>query len=131
MNCPDYFPDKTDGKSGYRIMKPVAFDATNLRDVRNQQHESYKNMLLMSRISMSQVERYTLLMRTSGWFWEMLKLISRYWFDIPWRFRTSLDPKMTEGQALVGSLRAAILKKDIPLSLPTSFKLLVAKDSHA
>jgi 3-oxosteroid 1-dehydrogenase len=57
--------------------------------------------------------------RPLGWQWTAFKLVARYWLDLPWRFRTSRDRRLTWGRGLIGMLRRAMLKQNIPLVLNT------------
>jgi 3-oxosteroid 1-dehydrogenase len=122
---PDYYPDKPGAKEGYRSMEPAEFDARLLGDEFNHQRESFKGTMLMGRVAMSQVEAHKLFSRGPGWIWLTLKMMWNYWTDFSWRRRTTRDRRQTLGQALTGSLRHAMAKKNIPLLLNTGFDSLV------
>lgn len=116
---PDYFPDQPGGKPGARTMEPVEFDAAQLGDEFERQREPYKGTLVLGRLSMNQVEAHLLFGQAPGWLWLTLKMMWRYWTDFSWRRRTWRDRRMTLGQAMVGALRYALLKKNVPLMLST------------
>ncbi|MDB5985010.1 MAG: FAD-dependent oxidoreductase [Nevskia sp.] len=127
---PDYFPDKPGGKPGYRTMEPGEFDLAALGDTLNQQREAYKGTLLMGRVSMNQVEAHTLFTRGPGWIWLMIKMMAKYWFDFAWRRRSTRDRRSTLGQAMVGSLRRALLDNNIPLLLSTGLDSLIEENGR-
>ncbi|MGH8528875.1 MAG: FAD-dependent oxidoreductase [Nevskiales bacterium] len=125
VKYPDYFPDKPGGKPGARTMEPVEFDAAKLGAEFDRQREPYKGTLVLGRISMNQVDAHTLFGRAPGWVGLVMKLMARYWLDFRWRRRTWRDRRQTLGQALVASLRHAMLQKDVPLSLDTKLDELI------
>ncbi|WP_052378720.1 FAD-dependent oxidoreductase [Polycyclovorans algicola] len=122
---PDYFPNEDGGKPGARTMEPVPFDAAQLGDTFNTQREPYKSTLVLGRISMDQVQAHVLFSRAKGWIWLTMKLMWRYWSDLGWRRKTWRDRRQVLGQALVASLRGAMLRKQMPLMLETSLDGLV------
>jgi 3-oxosteroid 1-dehydrogenase len=122
---PDYFPDKPGGKNGGRSMEPQPFDASRLGDEFERLREPYKGTLVMGRVAMTQVDAHTLMCKAPGWILLTLKLMWNYWTDFGWRRRTRRDRRLTLGQGLVGSLRHAMLQKDIPLWLETGLDSLV------
>lgn len=128
---PDYFPDQPGGKPGFRTMEPLVFDLSQLGDELENQREPYPGTLLMGRIAMTQVDAHTLLCRGRGWLWLTLKMLWRYWTDFAWRRRHGKrDRRAALGQALIGQLRHAMLKKDIPLWLKTGLHSLVEEDGR-
>ncbi|MBI2382544.1 MAG: FAD-dependent oxidoreductase [Gammaproteobacteria bacterium] len=116
---PDYFPDRPGGKPGYRTMEPAEFDGALLGAEFERQREPYRGTLVMGRIAMTQVEAHTLLCRGPGWVWLTVKMLLRYWLDFGWRRRTWRDRRQTLGQAMVASLRYAMLRNSVPLWLET------------
>lgn len=122
---PDYFPDQPGGKPGFRTMEPAPFDLSRLGGELDNQRASYAGTLLLGRMAMTQVEAHTLLCRGSGWLWLTLKLLLRYWLDLPWRFRKSRDRRSALGQAMVGQLRHALQNKQVPVWLETALDTFV------
>ncbi|HEY0595116.1 FAD-binding protein, partial [Sphingopyxis sp.] len=47
----------------------------------------------------------------------LFKLMLKYMFDLPWRFRTKRSRRLTGGNALVGRLKLSIDKKRVPIWL--------------
>ena len=79
----------------------------------------------MNRLSMSQAQAHTLLAKEKGWVGMFIKLLISYWLDLPWRFKTRRDRRLKLGQALVASLRHAMLQRKIPLWLNTGLEELI------
>ena len=127
---PDYFPNEAGGKPGARTMEPVPFDAGQLGDAFNTQREPYKSTLVLGRISMDQVQAHVLFSRAKGWIWLTMKLMWRYWSDLGWRRKTWRDRRQVLGQALVASLRTAMLRKQVPLQLETSLEGLIEESGR-
>ncbi len=55
-----------------------------------------------------------------------MRRMARYWLDLPWRFRSKRDRRLTLGTSLVGSLRRSMIDRGIPLWLETPLESLVA-----
>ena len=127
---PDYFPDKPGGKPGARTMEPVEFDAKKLGDEFAHQREPYKGTLVLGRVSMNQVEAHRLFSRGAGWLWLTMRMMLKYWLDFGWRRKTWRDRRQTLGQALVASLRHAMLQRNIPLLLDSRLDSLIEQDGR-
>ena len=127
---PDYYPDKPGGKDGFRSMEPVEFNAALLGEQFDHQRPPFAGTQIMGRMSMNQVEAHVLFTKGKGWVGLILKMMLSYWFDLAWRFKTKRDRRMTLGQALVGQLRHALLKKNVPLWLESSMETLVQEDGR-
>jgi 3-oxosteroid 1-dehydrogenase len=127
---PDYFPDHPGGKPGYRTMEPADFDASRLGAELERLPLQLKSTLLLGRISMNQVEAHVLFTRGPGWIGLMLRMLLRYWLDLPWRFRSPRDRRQVLGQALIASLRHAMLERKLPLWLETGLESLVVENGR-
>jgi 3-oxosteroid 1-dehydrogenase len=125
---PDYYPDAPGGKDGYRSMEPVEFNAALLGDEFSRQRPPFAGTQVMGRVSMNQVEAHTLFTKGKGWVGLILKMMLRYWFDFAWRFKTKRDRRLTLGQALVGQLRHALKRKNVPLWLETGMENLIEEN---
>lgn len=127
---PDYYPDKPGGKAGARSMQPVPVDALELGAEFERQREPLRSTLVLGRIAMDQVEAHTLFARSAGWVWLTIRLLWNYWTDFSWRRRTWRDRRLTLGQALTGSLRLAMLRRQVPLLLETGLQSLIAEQGR-
>lgn len=127
---PDYYPDQPGGKEGYRSMEPVEFNAALLGDEFSRQRPPFHGTQVMGRLAMNQVEAHTLFTKGKGWVKLIIGMMLRYWFDLSWRLKTKRDRRLTLGQALVATLRHAMLKKDVPLLLNTALESLIEENGR-
>jgi 3-oxosteroid 1-dehydrogenase len=127
---PDYFPDQPGGKPGARTMEPAVVDAAELGDEFQRQREPFRGTLVMGKVAMSQVEAHTLFGRGPGWVGLTMKLMWNYFTDRAWRRKTWRDRRLTLGQALVGSLRRAMLKNDVPILFETGLESLITEQGR-
>jgi len=127
---PDYFQGTPGVKPGFRSMEPSEFDARKLGDEFDNQRHSYDGTLVMGRMAMSQAEANTLLTKANGWITLFIRLAVRYWFDLPWRFKTKRDRHLHLGQALVGSLRHAMQKLDVALWHETGLTEVISENGR-
>lgn len=120
----DYYPDLDGGKLGGRSLDPVPFSRRKLGKIAAQLLAQTHGAAL-SRFSMTAKEAHLVLAfnwKTKLFFlWRMML----YYLDIPSRVKRLPDNRMTLGQALVGRLRFAMLKKNIPLMLNTQVTELI------
>ncbi|MFD1555696.1 FAD-dependent oxidoreductase [Paraburkholderia silviterrae] len=123
---PDYYPDRKGGKPGYRTMEPAAFDAARLGEHFDELRAPSPATLIGGRIAMTQIEAHTILAKERGWLRLTARLMLRYATDFRWRRRTSRDRRLTLGNALVASLRAALAQRGIELWLDTPMRSLHA-----
>ncbi len=127
---PDYFPHKPGGKPGFRTMEPEDFYADQLGDEYANQRPPYAATLLMGRVAMNQVDAHALLCKDKGWVLLFLKVMWNYWTDFAWRRKSKIDRRMVMGQAMVGSMRRAMLDNDVPLWLNTSLEELIERNGR-
>lgn len=127
---PDYYPDREGGKPGYRTMEPASFDAGRLGDLFDQLREPSPATLIGGRIAMTQVEAHTIVAKEPGWLWLVMRLALRYAVDFAWRRRTRRDRRLTLGNALVASLRAALAQRAIPVWMESGLHALHTVDER-
>jgi 3-oxosteroid 1-dehydrogenase len=68
--------------------------------------------------------------RPPGWQFVALKLILNYWLDVGQRIKSKRDRRAVRGATLVGSLRRALLKMDVPLYLNTPLQEILVEDQR-
>ena len=117
LKYPDYHPEAPGATAEGRALFIKPFDGKLLGDEFFNLRESYPEFKLMDRITIDLDEGGAMIMRAPGWMWVLIRNLARYWFDLPWRFKTYRDRKLAHGNALVGRLRKAMLDRDIPLVL--------------
>lgn len=127
---PDYFPHKPGGKPGFRTMEPEDFYADQLGDEYANQRPPYASTLLMGRMAMNQVDAHALLCKDKGWLWLFFKVMWNYWTDFAWRRKYKFDRRLVLGQAMVASLRKAMLDHNVPLWLNTAMCDVIERDGR-
>ena len=126
----DYYPRVSGSKPGGRALEPENFDARLLGDEFLRMRDQNPQMQIMGRVFMTVFEARTLLCRTRGWIRLALKLMARYWLDLPWRFKSKRDRNLAMGNALVGMLRRSLMDRDIPLWLNTPARELIVENGR-
>jgi 3-oxosteroid 1-dehydrogenase len=126
----DYYPRFEGSKAGGRALDPKNFDARFLGNDFLRMRDQNPQMLIMGRIFMTIFEARTLLTRGPGWILLTLKLMLKYAFDIPWRFKSKRDRNLSMGNALIGMLRRSIMDRDVPLWLNTAARELVVENGR-
>ena len=126
----DYYQRVPGSRPGGRSLEPTNFDAGLLEDEFLKMREQNPQMLIMKRIFMTVYEARTMLTRTPGWIGITMRLMARYWLDLPWRFKSPRDRNLAMGNALVGMLRRSLMDRDIPLWLNTPAQELIVEDDR-
>ena len=126
----DYYQHVPGCRPGGRSIEPKSFHAGSLGDEFLNMREQNPQMLIMNRIFMTVFEARTLLTRAPGWIALTMKLMGRYWLDIPWRFKSRRDRNVAMGNALVGMLRRSLMDRGIPLWLRTAARELVVENGR-
>ncbi len=127
---PDYYQDAPGSKPGGRAIETTNFDARLLGDEFLRMRESAIQSLIAGRIFMTIKEARTLFCKGPGWVALTLKLMSRYWLDLPWRFTSKRDRNLAMGNALVAMLRRTLMDRNLPLWLHTPARELVVEDGR-
>jgi 3-oxosteroid 1-dehydrogenase len=121
----DYYPHLPGSKPGCRSLDPEPFNAATLGEEFSRLRPPTPGTLIMGRVTMTAKEAHVILCKERGWTGLIMRRMLRYWLDLPWRFRTRRDRRQTLGGSLVGSLRASMLDRKIPLWLNTPLESLV------
>lgn len=123
---PDYHAENPGGSpTGFRTHMPLPMDGKQLgKDVETLRFAS-PAASLFGYLNWHFDETYVLLFRQPGWLWHLTKSLARYWFDLPFRFKSRKDRRLTLGNALSGGLRMALNKKQVPVWLNSPFERLV------
>ncbi|MBU6257048.1 MAG: FAD-binding protein [Burkholderiales bacterium] len=122
----DYYPTLPGARPGGRTMDPLAFDAARLGlDALGRLRPTNPGQLIFGRMNIDAFDARTMLAKERGANWVLAKIMLRYFLDYPWRRRTRRDRRLTGGQALVGGLYAALLKRKVPIWLESPLRELV------
>jgi 3-oxosteroid 1-dehydrogenase len=128
---PDYnleYPGALVG--GGRSMLQMPFDGKLLGEELFNLREPHPYYRVFRRIHFDLAEMAAVIQRLPGWWRTAGKMVLRYVFDWPWRFRTLRDRRLTLGNALIGGLRKAMLDRKIPLILSTPLVRLIGADGR-
>ena len=77
------------------------------------------------RINWTIGEARPMITRRPGWAWTMFKVSARYFLDLPQRYKTPKDRRLTAGNSLLGQLRRAINKRKVPVQLGVALQELI------
>ncbi len=123
---PDYHAENPGGSpTGYRTHLPLPM-AKKYTDpsIRTLRHPS-PAASLFGTINWDINEAYTFLYRPKFWWLTLAKMLKNYWLDLPFRFTSDKDRRLTQGNALVGGLRLALNEKNVPLWLNSPMQQLI------
>lgn len=123
---PDYHAENPGGSpTGYRTHMPLPMDGKILgKDVETLRFAS-PAANLFGYLNWHFDETYIMLFRAPGWWWHLTKSLARYWFDLPFRFKSRKDRRLTLGNALVGGIRMALNKRKVPIWLNSPMQELI------
>ena len=128
---PDYYPGAPGYRPGGRSVEPCRIHAKELGEEEFLRlRESAIQSLIAARIFMTIKEARTLFCRGPGWIALTARLMSRYWFDLPWRLRSKRDRSLAMGNALAAMLRRSMMDRGIPLHLKTPAREFVVEDGR-
>lgn len=121
----DYYPHIEHAMPGGRSMDPVDFDASRLGlEGMALMRDTNPGQKVLGRVLINAFEARTLLTREPGATKLAMRILARYWLDLPWRWRTRRDRRLTGGLALVGGLLAALRQRGVPLWLSSPLQSL-------
>ena len=129
---PDYYPHLEGFLPGGRTLDPELFDVSSLKDEISNLREASRGNLLMGRISWTARQAHVAMSKSRGWRLMVMWMMLRYKLDFSWRKKTGeqRDRRTALGNALIASLRASMLDKNIPLWLNTNFVDLIEENGR-
>lgn len=129
---PDYYPHLPGSLAGGRTLDPELFDLSLLGDQLPALREAAPGNMLMGKIAWTARHAHKAMSKSSGWRLMILWLMLRYKLDFNWRKKTNSkrDRRSALGNALVASLRASLLDRQVPLWLNTDFRELIEEDGR-
>lgn len=125
----DYYPDVPCAVDWGRAMEPVPFNGSLLGKELQYLRPPHPGVTLMG-ISMTIPESNAMATKAPGWLWIALRIMLRYYLDLPWRFKTKRDRRLCLGNALIGGLRHAMLERNIPLWLNCPLESLIRENDQ-
>ena len=129
---PDYYPEVAGSREGFRThLLPGSFDARRMsRAAFDTMQRASPASSLWGRINWVLAETQIALFRPKGWWKTIGKAFAGYWLDLPQRFRSPRDRRLTLGTALLGLLRNALDKTGTPLWLNSPFVSLIEENGR-
>ena len=125
----DYYPHIEHSMPGGRTMDPADFDAARLGlGGLAQLRDTNPGQKLLGRILINTFEARTLVARESGAKGLVLRILLRYWLDLPWRFKTRRNRRLTGGLALMGGLFTALRQRKVPVWLESPMQSLLVEN---
>lgn len=126
---PDYYQELPGALPGGRSMASEPFNGALLGAELDTLREPHVGTLVNG-ISMTAPESNILATQGRGWIWLVIRMMARYWLDIPWRFKTKRDRRLCLGNALIGGLRYSMMQRGIPLWLNCPMESLVYENGR-
>ena len=129
---PDYYPHLDGFLPGGRTLDPELFDISALKGELPNLREASRGNLLMGKISWTARQAHVAMSKSRGWRLMLMWMMLRYKMDFMWRKKTGekRDRRTALGNALIASLRATLIDKNIPLWLNTNFVELIEEDGR-
>jgi len=123
---PDYHAENPGGSpTGYRTHLPLPMeDKYTDPSIKTLRHPS-PAASLFGYINWDINEAYTFLFRPKFWWMTLTRMLANYWLDLPFRFTSDKDRRLTQGNALTGALRLALNDHNVPLWLESPMRSLI------
>ena len=126
----DYHMDLP-GAREYRSHEPLPIYAGELGSDYSTLQPMHQAGQAFGRVNWTIVEARPMITKRPGWLWNTIKVMSRYYLDLPQRYRTPRDRRLTGGNSLLGQLRRALNAKKVPLKLGVALEELIMEDGRA
>ena len=126
----DYHMDLP-GAREYRSHEPLPIYAGGLGSDYSTLQPMHQAGQAFGRVNWTIVEARPMITKRPGWLWNTIKVMSRYYLDLPQRYRTPRDRRLTGGNSLLGQLRRALNAKKVPLKLGVALEELIMEDGRA
>lgn len=122
----DYYPELPGGKpEGYRTHEPVPMHARHLGRDFATLRPSHHSLVVMGRYTFTNAEGTALLTQSPGWQRTMLRMMARYWLDLPGRLAGPRPRFLTGGNALMGRLKRSLNERGAPVWLSSPLRELL------
>ncbi|SFU14256.1 3-oxosteroid 1-dehydrogenase [Pseudomonas marincola] len=129
---PDYYQHLPGSLEGGRSLDPELFDLSQLGDELSKLREGSPGNMLMGKIAWTARDAHKAMSKSTGWRMMIIWMLLRYKLDFRWRKKTGSkrDRRTALGNALVASLRASLMDRNIPLWLNTDFHELIEEQGR-
>jgi 3-oxosteroid 1-dehydrogenase len=127
---PDYYTEQPGAKRGYRTQSPKVFNGAKIGDDMYEMREQPPGALAQGRYTMSIPEARKFLTQAPGWRLTLLKVVIAYYLDIRGRIRGRRSRRLTQGNALVGTLYLSARERGMELWLNAPMMSLLSTDGR-
>ena len=127
---PDYYTEQPGAKRGYRTQSPKVFDGAKLGDDMYKMREQPPGALAQGRYTMSIPEARKFLTQTPGWRLTLFKVVILYYLDIRGRLRSKRSRRLTQGNALIGTLYLSLKERGGEVWLNSSMTSLITENGR-
>ncbi|OEY66299.1 FAD-binding protein [Marinobacter sp. X15-166B] len=129
---PDYYMHLEGALEGGRTLDPELFDLSVLDGELARLRQGSRGNMLMGKIAWTARQAHVAMSKSRGWRLMILWMMLRYKLDFRWRKKTGeqRDRRTALGNALVASLRASLMDRDVPLWLNTNFVELIEEQGR-
>lgn len=121
----DYHMDVPGARDGWRTHDPIPLMADALGDDFWKMEPPHTLTLTFGRFTWTMAEAKLLLTMSPGAKSLLFKLMLKYVFDLPWRFKTKRVRRLTGGNALIGRLKLSLDAKGVPIWLNSPMAELI------
>lgn len=127
----DYYPELPGGRpEGYRTHEPIPYHARNLGKDFDTLRPLHHSLAIMGRYTFTNGEGTYLLTQAPGWKRVMMKMVLRYWLDIPGRIKGMRPRFLTGGNAVIGRLKRSLNEQGVPVWLNAPLKELIVENGR-
>lgn len=127
---PDYYTEQPGAKRGHRTQSPRVFNGARIGDDMYKMREQPPGALAQGRYTMSIPEARKFLTQTPGWRFTLLKVVIAYYLDIHGRMKGRRSRRLTQGNALVGTLYLSAKERGTELWLNAPMTSLLNRDGR-
>jgi 3-oxosteroid 1-dehydrogenase len=125
----DYHMDLPGAKEN-RSHEPLPLSAGQLGRHYSTLQPMHQAAQAFGRVNWTIGEARPMITRRPGWAWTMFKVMARYYLDLPQRYRTTKDRRLTAGNSLLGQLRRALNERKVPLRLGVALEELIIENGQ-
>ncbi len=125
---PDYYTEQPGAKRGYRTQSPKVLNGAKLGDDMYRMREQPRGAMAQGRYTMSIPEARKFLTQAPGWRLTLLKVVIAYYLDLPGRLKDRRSRRLTQGNALIGSLYLSLKELGGELWLDCPMTRLLERD---
>ena len=127
---PDYYTEQPGAKRGHRTQSPRVFSGAKIGDDMYKMREQPPGALAQGRYTMSIPEARKFLTQTPGWRLTLFKVVLAYYLDIRGRMKGRRSRRLTQGNALIGSLYLSAKERGADVWLDAPMTSLLSSEGR-